>query len=94
MEFARTGGNLSLIHISNLDHAFPDRPPAWRRRLARAGSRRLVETAMLSLATPYLSERRIRAIASLAPSVEGWARDRAVRPRAVVFGTDVYKRQA
>jgi ADP-heptose:LPS heptosyltransferase/lauroyl/myristoyl acyltransferase len=73
--------------LSNLDHAFPERPPTWRRRLARAGSRRLVETAMLSLATPYLSERRIRTIARLAPSVEGWARDRAVRPRPVVFGT-------
>jgi ADP-heptose:LPS heptosyltransferase len=42
---------------------------------------------MLSLATPYLSERRIRAIGRLAPSVDGWARDRAVRPRPVVFAT-------
>ncbi len=73
--------------LSNLDHAFPERPAAWRRRLGRACSRRLVETGLLSLATPHLSERRIRAIARLAPSVEAWARDRAARPRPVVFGT-------
>jgi len=73
--------------LSNLQHAFPDRPSAWRRRLGRTCFRRLIETGMLSLATPYLSERRIRAIARLAPSVEAWARDRAVRARPVVFGT-------
>jgi len=73
--------------LSNLQHAFPDRSQAWRRRIARKCSRRLVETGMLSLATPYLSERRIREIARLAPSVEAWARDRAARPRPVVFGT-------
>ena len=73
--------------LSNLDHAFPARPAAWRRQLGRACSRRLVETGMLSLATPHLSERRIRAIASLAPSVDAWARDRAAHPRPVVFGT-------
>src|SRR5665213_2047615 len=56
--------------LSNLQHAFPDRSAAWRRRIARISSRRLVETGMLSLATPYLSERRIREIARLAPSVD------------------------
>ena len=47
---------------SNLDHAFPDRPPAWHRRIARSSCRRLVETAFLSLATPHLSENRLRRI--------------------------------
>ena len=73
--------------LSNLQHAFPERSAAWRRRLGRTCSRRLVETGMLSLATPHLGESRIRAIARLAPSVEAWARDRAARPRPVVFGT-------
>jgi ADP-heptose:LPS heptosyltransferase/lauroyl/myristoyl acyltransferase len=75
------------LMLSNLRHAFPGRTPAWRRKLARTCSRRLVETAMLSLATPHLSERRIRRIGRLAPSAEGWARDRALHPRPTVFGT-------
>ncbi len=72
---------------SNLNHAFPARPRAWRRRIARESSRRLVETAALSLAAPYLSDRRILAMARLAPSVETLARDLAVRPRPLVLAT-------
>jgi ADP-heptose:LPS heptosyltransferase/lauroyl/myristoyl acyltransferase len=72
---------------SNLHHAFPDRPRAWRRRVARESSRRMVETAMLSLASPFLSERRIRRIASLGPSTEAFAREISARPRPVVLTT-------
>ncbi len=72
---------------SNLNHAFPLRPRAWRRRIARESSQRLVETAVLSLAAPYLSDRRIREIARLAPSTETLARDLAVRPRPLVLAT-------
>ncbi len=75
------------LTLTNLERAFPDRPAAWRRRLARTSARRLVETGMLSLATPHLSEMRIRSMARLAPSVEAWAADLAVRPRPVVLGT-------
>jgi len=70
--------------LSNLDHAFPGRPRAWYGRMARSCSHRLVETGLLSLATPFLSEHRIRTIARLAPSVENWAR---TRDRATVFAT-------
>lgn len=73
--------------LLNLERAFPDRSPEWRRRIGRTSLRRLVETVMLSLATPCLSERRIRRIARLGRSVDDWVRDRAVRPRPVVFGT-------
>ena len=72
---------------SNLHHAFPDRPRAWRRSIARACSRQLVETALLSLAAPFLSEARIRSIAVLSPSLEAFARDLGARPRPVVFAT-------
>jgi heptosyltransferase II len=72
---------------SNLHHAFPGRPRAWRRRIARESSRRLVETAMLSLAAPFLPERRIRRIARLAPSAEAFAREIAANPRPVVLAT-------
>ena len=44
---------------SNLHHAFPERSPGWHRQIAREVSRRLVETALLSLASPYFSEARI-----------------------------------
>lgn len=75
------------LMLSNLDHAFPDRPPGWGKAVARASSRRLVETGLLSLATPFLPERRIRRIARLSPTVAEWARDLADHPRPVVLGT-------
>jgi heptosyltransferase-2 len=75
------------LMLSNLDHAFPERPWAWKTRLARRSSRRLIETGLLSLATPYLSERRIRRIARLTPAVETWARRLAAEPRPVVLAT-------
>ena len=53
--------------FSNLHHAFPDRSPAWRRRIARTSSRRLFETALLSLAMPCLGEKRLRRIMSASP---------------------------
>ena len=92
---AAAGGDLALLLAprrrrvlhANLHHAFADRPRAWRRRVARASARRMVETAMLSLAAPFLSERRIRSIARLGPSVEAFAREIAARPRPVVLAT-------
>jgi lauroyl/myristoyl acyltransferase/ADP-heptose:LPS heptosyltransferase len=92
---AAAGGELILwlaprrrrLLRSNLHHAFPGKPRAWRRAIARESSRRLVETAMLSLAAPFLSEARIRSIASLGPSTEALARDLARRPRPVVLAT-------
>ncbi|HMD62091.1 MAG TPA: hypothetical protein VKG78_11695, partial [Opitutaceae bacterium] len=92
---AAAGGELVLwlaprrrrVLLSNLHHAFPGRPASWRRAIARESSRRLVETAMLSVAAPFLPERRIRAIAGLAPSAEAFAREIAARPRPVVLAT-------
>jgi ADP-heptose:LPS heptosyltransferase/lauroyl/myristoyl acyltransferase len=55
--------------LSNLHHAFPERTVAWRRHLGRASCRRLVETALLSLATPFLSERRLRTILAASPEL-------------------------
>ncbi len=79
-----------LIH-SNLSHAFPDRSEAWRRRMARTCCRNLVETALLSLATPWLDERRVRTIARMGPSVEAWVRSLpppgGAAPRPAVFAT-------
>jgi heptosyltransferase-2 len=92
---AAAGGELILwlaprrrrLLRSNLHHAFPERPRSWRRSVARESSRRLVETAMLSVAAPFLSEKRIRSIASLGPSVDALARDISAKPRPVVLAT-------
>ena len=55
--------------------------------MARQCSRRLVETALLSVAAPFLPERRIREIARLAPSAEAFARSIHDNPRPVVLAT-------
>ena len=55
------------LFFSNLDHAFPDRTRAWQSTIALESSCRLVETALLSLASPFLSDRRLREIATMAP---------------------------
>jgi heptosyltransferase II len=55
--------------LSNLDHAFPEQPREWQRRIARESFRRLVETALLSLATPYLSAARYREIVRASPEL-------------------------
>lgn len=54
--------------FANLHHAFPDRPAAWHRRIARESSRRLFETALLSLAMPGLGADRLRRILRAAPA--------------------------
>jgi len=56
--------------LSNLHHAFPDRPPAWHRSIGRESCRRLIETGLLSLALPFLPERRLRRLLRAAPGLE------------------------
>jgi lauroyl/myristoyl acyltransferase len=63
--------------FSNLHHAFPDRPRAWHARVARLSCVRLIETGMLSLASPFFSEARIRRMARLSPELEAIMRARA-----------------
>jgi heptosyltransferase-2 len=57
------------LSLSNLHHAFPERPEAWRRAIGRESCRRLIETGLLSLATPYLGETRYRRIIAAAPEL-------------------------
>lgn len=55
--------------LSNLHHAFPERPATWHRAIGRESCRRLIETGLLSLATPYLHEPRWRRIISAGPGL-------------------------
>jgi ADP-heptose:LPS heptosyltransferase/lauroyl/myristoyl acyltransferase len=75
------------LMLSNLGHAFPGKPRAWQVRIARASVRRMVETGLLSLATPFLSERRIRRLGRLSPAAEPFIRRYAANPRPLVLGT-------
>jgi heptosyltransferase-2 len=75
------------ILLSNLDHAFPDRGAAWARRMGRQSCRQMVETALLSFASPFLSGQRVKQIARVSPSGEAWLHDYTANPRPTVFGT-------
>lgn len=55
--------------LSNLHHAFPERPAAWHRAIGRESCRRLIETGLLSLATPFLDEARYRRIITASPEL-------------------------
>jgi ADP-heptose:LPS heptosyltransferase/lauroyl/myristoyl acyltransferase len=56
--------------LSNLHHAFPDKPAAWHRMIGRESCRRLVETGLLSLALPFIPERRLRVMVRTSPSID------------------------
>jgi lauroyl/myristoyl acyltransferase len=75
--------------FSNLHHAFPGKPRAWRARVARLSCARLIETGMLSLASPFFSEARIRRMAALSPQLEAIMRARAAEGggRPLLIGT-------
>ncbi len=75
------------LALANLDHAFPGRSPDWRHQTARASSRRVVETGLLSLATLYLSEKRLRLIIRPAPSLVDLINRAHQAPRATVLIT-------
>ncbi len=72
--------------LSNLHHAFPERPADWHRAIGRTSCRRLVETGLLSLATPFLDARRFREIVSASPELLASFAEYRADPQATVFG--------
>lgn len=70
---------------ANLHHAFPGRPAAWHRRIARESSRRLFETALLSLAMPCLSADRLRRILRASPAALAFFASQRRAPFAAVL---------
>ena len=69
----------------NLALCFPERPASWRARMARQSHRCLMETALLALASPYLSPERMRRMATVAPALAGLLTDHQSRPRPLVM---------
>lgn len=75
------------LMLANLAFAFPQRDPTWLRRIARTSCQRLVETSLLSLATPYLGEARIRRMATVGPRWHDYVLRHKTTPRPVLLGT-------
>jgi ADP-heptose:LPS heptosyltransferase/lauroyl/myristoyl acyltransferase len=73
--------------LSNLHHAFPEKPPGWHRAIGRESCRRLIETGLLSLATPFLDERRYRTIISASPELLACFAEHRVAPAATLLCT-------
>jgi len=73
------------VALSNLDHAFPERPRAWHRAIARESSRRMVETVLFSLATPYLNPERLNGIIRPNASLIDFTRRMQREPHPVVL---------
>jgi ADP-heptose:LPS heptosyltransferase/lauroyl/myristoyl acyltransferase len=73
--------------LSNLHHAFPEKPAAWHRCIGRESCRRLVETGLLSLATPYLDERRFRRIVSASSALRDCFAAHRASPAATLMCT-------
>ncbi|MFT3782065.1 MAG: glycosyltransferase family 9 protein [Nibricoccus sp.] len=75
------------LFFSNLDHAFPNRTRRWQSKLARASSCRLIETGMLSLASPFISDRRLRAMTSMSPEAEKFFVEHHAQPHPLIVAT-------
>lgn len=71
--------------LSNLHHAFPEKPAAWHRAMGRESCRRLMETGLLSLATPFLDERRYRQIIAASPELVACFAEHHAAPAATLI---------
>ena len=83
------GGLVFLVRrrilLSNLDHSFPERDPAQLRCIARESSRRLVETGLLSLGMPYLSDERLKSIVSPSQEIHDFILRQQAAPMPTLF---------
>jgi lipopolysaccharide heptosyltransferase II len=75
------------LFFANLDHAFPDRPRAWQSKIARESGCRLIETALLSLASPYLSDQRLRRMSTMTPEAEKFFVDHHAQPYPLIVAS-------
>jgi len=75
------------LFFSNLDHAFPEKPRAWQAQIARESSCRIIETALLSLASPYFSDARLRAMSTMAPEAIKFFVDHHAQPYPLIVAS-------
>jgi heptosyltransferase-2 len=72
---------------SNLAHAFPDRDARWQRQIALTSLIRLIETGLLSLASPFINPVRLRQIARPGKGLEEMLAARTNGHRATVLAS-------
>ena len=70
---------------SNLHHAFPEKSPEWHAATARECIRRAIETALFSLASPFLSASRIMDIVRATPSLTAFYAAQRTQPKATIM---------
>ncbi|MFA5263232.1 MAG: lysophospholipid acyltransferase family protein [Opitutaceae bacterium] len=75
------------IMLHSLACAFPEKSDAWRKNIARTSCIRLIETGLLSLAMPFLTEDRVRRMAGLTSGTRTFFAEYNKSPRPVVLGT-------
>ncbi|MDX2187432.1 MAG: lysophospholipid acyltransferase family protein [Opitutaceae bacterium] len=75
------------VMLHSLKSSFPEKTEAWRRSVACTSCIRLMETALLSLAAPFLSESRIRTMASATEATCSYFGAYSANPRPIVLGT-------
>jgi len=75
------------VILSNLHHAFSEESERARRKIGRASCRRMIETALLSLATPYLPLTRLRKIITTTPEMNALVAAQRAAPRSHVLVT-------
>jgi len=73
--------------LSNLHHAFPERPAAWHAAIGRECFRRVVETACFSMAMPFLPEARIRRMLTGDAGLAKLFAEQQTRPHPVMVCT-------
>ena len=73
------------VALSNISHCFPDMDSAQIDKIARQSARRMVEMALFVLASPYMSDSRLKSRIKISPIV--WEElDKIMRnPRALVL---------
>lgn len=80
-------GSRRRMMLGNIRASFPTRPEAWCRWVGRQSCIRLIETSLLSLVSPYLSEERIHRMATAAPGAHEVFGGAARRGKPLVLGT-------
>jgi len=75
------------VILSNLHHAFSEKSEGERRKIGRTSCRQMVETVLLSLATPYLPLTRLRKIVTTTSEMNTLVAAQRADPRPHVLVT-------
>lgn len=80
-------GSRRRMMLHSIECSFPERSHDWRVQVARTSCVRLMETALLSLAAPFFTEKRILAMSSVCDNTRKVMREVLSPPCPLVLGT-------